>query len=565
MSGRSIALALEYHLLKKDRALLRHIVSPHLQARIRRYARAGYLQWEARAYNRWISGRLRWRAKRYGGSTAPGLLSIVTAVWDGTPLLYFEKLAEAIAKQNDRGHCEWVIVDNGCRKNELLAFFASLKKHSWVAIETSAENVGIVSGLRLGLERANGRYILPVDADDWLYPDCLDVVSWWVRETNFPPLLYSDEDKLIGTRAVQAYLKPDFDPVLLLNSAYIAHLGVIDRQMALALGAYSDKATEGSPDWDLFIRFLAAGHAAIHIPEVVYSWRMHPESTADDALSKPYIHTSQRAVLERYLHLSGIAEEYKVVYSPLLNGTADWWMEREHIRPWPALLVVLGGTRPLKVPDYPDLPSITLPIHAGVDALQNAVREQFGESEGLLCLVSEDLHIDRPDWLWDAISLFEKHPDTVMVGGSIRDGHGRIISGGLVLGFEGGAGCPDRGRPAIDPGYFTQMRKQRSVSAVSSQFCVIRASFLRELPDGSIPLLGASAGALAFRTWKRIVYSPFLSAVSQIDWEALVTPEERLRFKQTNRDILPDQRYYSRYLGLSQKSAYNAASGIMPR
>jgi glycosyltransferase involved in cell wall biosynthesis len=555
LSGRSIALALEYHLLKKDGALLRHVVPADLRGSLRRLARAVYLLWEAREYNRWMATHLRRRQTRYGGSTMPGLLTIVTPVWDGTPLAYFRELAETIIQQNAAGHCEWIVLNNGCRKGELLAYFEELKRHSWVAIRESAENAGIIGGLRLCLEHAQGRYVLPVDADDWLYPDCLDVVSWWVRETGFPALLYSDEDKRIDTRAVQPYLKPDFDPVLLLNSAYIAHLGVIDRRMALELGAYSDRDTEGSPDWDLFLRFLAAGQAAVHIPEVIYGWRMHPESTADDALSKPYIHTSQRAALERYLNLRGVAGDYKVEYSPLVNGTADWWMERKHIRPWPAVLVVLtngaGGQELATAPDYPDLARVELRADAGLGAL----REIAGD--GLVCLVSEDLQIDRNDWLWDAISLFEKHPDTVMVGGRIRNSRGEIVSAGLVLGFEGGAGCPDAGRPAIDPGYFAQMWKQRSVSAVSSQFAVLRASFLRELPaEVSIPFLGAWAGALALRLKKRIVYSPFLSAVSGIDWDALVTAGERESFQKVNHDILPDRRYYSRYLGLKRASAY---------
>ncbi len=117
-------------------------------------------------------------------------------------------------------------------------------------------------------------YILAVDSDDWLYPDCLQIVTWSIQHHNYAPIFYTDEDKLIGDHAVQPYLKPSFDPVLLLNSAYIAHLGVIDRKLALEHGAYADKQTEGSPDWDLFTRFYVAGISAIHIPEVVYSWRM---------------------------------------------------------------------------------------------------------------------------------------------------------------------------------------------------------------------------------------------------------------------------------------------------
>jgi glycosyltransferase involved in cell wall biosynthesis len=555
LSGRSIALALEHHLLKKEGALLRHVVPVEWSAGLRRVARAVYLLWDAREYNRWMAAHLKQRQGRYSGAATPGLLSILTPVWDGTPLAYFRTLVGTIVEQNTAGHSEWVILNNGCQKPELLAYLEELQRHAWVAVHNSPENVGIIGGLRLCLERARGRYVLPVDADDWLYPDCLDVVSWWIRESGFPPLLYSDEDKRIDMRAVQPYLKPDFDPVLLLNSAYIAHLGVIDRVMALELGAYSDKNTEGSADWDLFIRFFAAGKAPVHIPEVVYGWRMHPESTADDAQSKPYIHTSQRAVLQRYLDLRGIAQDYSVKYSPFVKGTADWWMERKHTRPSPAVMVTLTnsshGKHTVKTADYPDLKNVTLPLDAGLYGLQALA------GEGLVCLVSEDLEIDRSDWLWDAVSLFEKHPDAVMVGGRIRNRCGEIISAGLVLGFEDAAGCPDAGRPAIDPGYFAQMWKQRSVSAVSSQFAVIRASFLGELPaDASIPFLGAWAGAAALRLGKRIVYSPFLSAVSHLDWNALVTDQERNAFRTAHRDILPDSRYYSRHLGLTRESAY---------
>jgi len=554
LSPRTIALSLEYHLFKKDRALLRGLVPPGVQARLRRRARAKYLLWEARRYNEWRQEHLKRRQVLYRREIEPGLLSVVTPVWDGTPLNYLRALAESLAGQNSSGACEWVVLSNGVQKQDLLSYLRQLQQHSWVKVHESRENAGIIGGMRLCLERATGRYILPVDSDDWLYPDSLQVVSWWVHEAKFPPLLYSDEDKLIGERFVQPYLKPGFDPVLLLNSAYIAHLGVIDRRMALELGAYSDKNTEGSPDWDLFLRFLAAGHSATHIPEVVYSWRMHPQSTADDALSKPYIHDSQRAVLQRYLDSTGAARDCTVEYSPVLNGSvpagsrsADWWLQPRldptPAQPWPVLTVAPAP-------------------RSSFESLVETIEHGLSGQDGLVCLVADDIQIDRPDWLQDAIALMKRHPDTVMVGGPIRNSSGVILTAGCVLGFEGDCGCPDRGRPVVDPGFFTQLKKQRSVSAVSSEFAVMRASFLRELWRGgsaaaaSTAFLGAWAGAYALRTAKRVIYSPFFSAVSGLDWDAQVQAGERERFRAANRDILPDQRFYSRYFGLTKESAY---------
>ena len=59
--------------------------------------------------------------------------------------------------------------------------------------------------------------------------------------------------------------------MLFAASCYIAHLIVFDRQQALTLDAYTDRTTEGSHDWDTFMRFMLAQIVPAHIPEVLYS------------------------------------------------------------------------------------------------------------------------------------------------------------------------------------------------------------------------------------------------------------------------------------------------------
>ena len=517
--------------------MLRKLVPRKTQAAIRRRMRAQYLLWEARQYRAWLEQRMARRKAQYACALEPGLLSILTPVWDGTPLAYFRLLAESVIQQNAQGAAEWVLLDNGCQKQELLAYLATLEQYSWIKVVRSPENAGIIGGMRLCLEAATGRYILTVDSDDWLYPDCLRIVTCGVQKKGYPPILYTDEDKLIGEHAVQPYFKPDFDPVLLLNSAYIAHLGVIDRMLAMEHGAYADTRTEGSPDWDLFTRFFVAGLPAVHIPEVVYSWRMHPDSTADDAGSKPYIHSSQKAVLQRYLETAGLAQKYEIEYSPILKDTCDWWLHRRPVDS--AVVKTIGLT---------------------ADAARGTLKTLAAEGDWV-CLVSDALKMDRDDWLSEALGLFERFPDAVMVGGRIRDDKGLILTGGCVLGFGRGCDCPDRGRPAIDPGYFTQMAKQRSVSAVSAQFAVLRADTLREVTekspsDATVAMLGAWVGAWALRNNKRVIYSPHLSAVSSIDWDALATPAEIKKFREINDDLMPDNRFYPEAFGMQPSTAY---------
>ncbi len=504
-----------------------------LKGAARRYKDAVLPSPETREYQRWISERLAVRRQFYNEPLKTGLLSIITPVWNGSPVPYLKNLAESIAGQNENGACEWVLLNNGCSKPALLACLAQLRRYSWIRVESSATNIGITRGLRLCLQRATGCYVLPVDADDWLYPDALRIVTWALRNTGYPPLLFTDEDKIIRDRHYQPYFKPAWDPVLLLNSAYTAHLGVIDRRQALQLGAYRDAAVESSPDWDLFIRFLTAGFKAVHIPEVVYSWRVHASSTADDAASKSNVSRSQKAVLQRHLDAVARGQGIEIENSPLLPGAPHWHFVSSRSE-WPQFETVLLSAAAARDSFHRFLPLL----------------ESAAACGRFIHFIGEDVEIDNPGWPSEVLTLLQLHSDIVMIGGRIRNRRQLITGAGQYFGICGACGCPCRGRPANDPGYFAQIWKQRSVSAVTTQFAVADPRFLIEIapaipPTTSMSFLGAWIGAEACRHGKRIVYSPFLSGISDVDWETLPCNTEQDLFARANHDMIPDNRFYS--------------------
>lgn len=501
---------------------------------------------EVREYRSWLNSREKRTESLYKNPLVPGLLSILTPVWDGSPVPFLKRLARSIIEQNEAGACEWVVLDNGCSSPYLLRCLQHLARYEWVKLLPLPENIGITRGLRQCLERAGGRYVLPVDADDYLHPNALRIATSCIISTDYPYLLYSDEDKVIGPafsqpKFYQPYMKPDWDPVLLLNSAYIAHLGIADRLKALELGAYSDAETEASPDWDLFVRFLIAGHRAAHIPEVLYGWRVHARSTADDAATKPRVHSSQQAVLQRFLNATGHTSRFRVERSRLFGEAPHWTLVRKPEGPAAASATVVLDERNARAGTLSLLP----------------LAKELAEKDGFLHLVGKDLKIDDPGWHWEASGMTELHSDTVMIGGCIRSSSGLVTEAGRYFGFGGTCGDPNRGRRIDDPGYFGQMWKQRSVSAVPTQFAVVNARFLVDaLPNtpagATIAFLGAWAGAHAMRTGKRVVYSPFLTASSDLKWDALVCREEEELFARINADLIPDYRFYSRNLSLTR-------------
>lgn len=503
----------------------------------------------------------------YSDLREQGLLSFVTTVWN-TDVEFLRVLADSLLAQRGGTGFEWFILDNGSADADTIAFLESLRAHDFVRLERVEENLGIVGGMRYCLERATGRYIMPLDSDDYLYPKCVSIYTVAIQRAGYPALLYSDEDKLQGEDFLDAYYKPDWDPVLFVNSCYIAHLCAIDRKIALSLEIYNDPDAEGSHDWDTFMRFMIAGHKPVHISEVLYSWRMHPQSTAGNYRSKPVIYDSHTSVLNKFVAASQTPDHFELVSSPLFGGTPDWWISRRHINPR-----VLTTLRLVRDEDRASLIEIELPALPGSvevvlvsEGLEGLMRHlgPLAEANALVHLLGGNVVPQGENWPWEARGMFELFPDCVMVGGRTLSASQQVLAAGQYFGFGDGCSAPDRGRSAIDPGYFAQMWKPHSVSAVSSEHAVVDAAFLRDavhsLIEARLPAtlfhLGAWCGAIARRSGKQVIYSPFVHGLAGDDWSASVNEDEHRAFASYAWDLMPDEVLLSPRLGLDRASAY---------
>jgi glycosyltransferase involved in cell wall biosynthesis len=482
--------------------------------------------------------RRRQRLNEYDSTPVPGLLTFITPVWNTDPD-YLRLLAESVLTQDSGPTFEWVVLDNGSDDPDTLAQLDVIGRATGVRLLRSPVNVGIVSGMRRCLEAASGDYVVHLDHDDLLAPDAVRTVTAALETHGWPPLFYSDEDKLVVDAFVEPYFKPDWDPVLLANSCYVAHLCGVRRDVALALGAYDDPLTEASPDWDLFVRALLAGHQPLHVPEVLYSWRVHVGSTAGDVSAKSSVSTSHKAVLAKLIRGKGLEDRFDLVPNPRSPGALDWWIRRRRDVPVrPLRTVVLGRD---------------VPIDAPLAALEGPARAA-AEGEEFLELRWQAAAPVGEEWPWEVAGLFELFPDTAVVGGAVeRDG--RLVSAGTFFGFGRGADSPDAGRGAEDFGWMVTLTKQRSVSAVTAAHLVADPSFVLDavalVPESAtLANAGAWLGAHAARTGRRVVFTPHLRGVVTDDWDAQVVADDRGLFNRANADLIPDVRFLSRSVRL---------------
>jgi hypothetical protein len=476
-------------------------------------------------------------------------------VWNTDPA-HLRALADSVFGQDGAPDVEWLIHDNASSDPGTVRCLAEIARHPAVKLARSDTNLGIVGGLRSCLARATGRYVVPLDHDDLLDPDALRIVAWHLAREKFPALLYTDEDKLYGTVHCLPYIKPDWDPVLFVNAAYIAHLHVLDRARALALDLWNDRAFEGCHDWDSFMRFWQAGHTPAHAREIVYGWRIHPGSTAGSARAKNFIEASQRALLARFVAGRAAPERYTVERNPLFPGTPNWHIRRLPVDARPIVTVVLGErdspavARWRSASTYPRQrwAAVPAPLSLARDPLADHARAAAAEG-ALIRLLLDTVEpvppVDDATLLWEAVGLFELFADTAMVGGRVLDGADRIRTAGAYFGHGRACDSPDAGRPADDPGYQAQLWQQHSVSAVSATLAVIDPEVLLatlaaypDVPFGPA-FLGAWCGAQARRAGRRVIYSPFVVGRAMDPWDG-VTRAECLMFEDRHADLIPD-------------------------
>ena len=110
------------------------------------------------------------------------------------------------------------------------------------------------------------------------------------------------------------------------------------------------------------------------------------------------------------------------------------------------------------------------------------------------------------------------------------------------------------------------MWKQRSAGGASAHFCVFEVSFLREVlreysaSDISWFLLGGWAAVSAKKSGRRIVYSPFVSGITDFDIDPGIGEAEMALFTRTCAEHLPDARFYSCHFNLTAGHGYEPIS-----
>jgi GT2 family glycosyltransferase len=438
------------------------------------------------------------------------LFSIVVPLYK-TPLPYLEDLIRSIQAQT-YGKWELYLSDGSGKESSLKEVLRNYaRKEKRIHIIENDCRLNISDNTNRALEQVDGGYVVFVDHDDTLAPDALyECVKVLNREPDVE-VIYTDSDKLSenGKRYSEPCFKPDFNMELLRCQNYICHLTVIQKRFLDKVG-YLNSDYSGVQDYDHILRCVERTNRIVHIPKILYHWRMCPGSVAVDTDNKPYTYELFQKILREHYDRMGIQAEVKAVfpgvvrtvyqlpYEPLVSviiANKDHRedlmrcvesLEQESEYKNLEILIVENNSVSEEIVTYYDqvqrqydnVRVLRYEKEFNYADIQNyaAVRAKGDH----LLLLNNDTWLERPESIREMLGYCMRD-DVGIVGAKLLYPDDTIQHAGVIVGLGGVADHAFVGMDREDPGYCCRAICAQEYSAVTAACLMVKKTVFMEV------------------------------------------------------------------------------------
>lgn len=375
------------------------------------------------------------------------------------------------------------------------------------------QNYGISGNTNKAFEMATGDYITVYDHDDTLELDCFYEIVKALQEYRYD-VLYTDEDKFDDSTKMynDPNLKPDFSEDLLRSHNYITHLFIVNKKIVDEVGYYNSEF-DGSQDYDYIFRCVEKANAVYHIPRILYHWRMHPESTAQNPENKMYCYDAGKRAIEAHYKRIGVEATveflpkpmygmYHTIYStkdnplvsilipnynhkPILKTCIDSLYNVNTYKNFEIVIVENNSTEKEIFDYYEELKK----LHDNIQVVTykgefnysriNNFGMKYTKGDYVL-LLNNDTEMISPNALSEMVGCILR-PEVGAVGAKLLYEDDTVQHAGVVIGFSGYAGHVNHGINKDDYGYMVRARINCNYSAVTAACMMVKKSVFNQV------------------------------------------------------------------------------------
>ena len=436
------------------------------------------------------------------------LISIVVPVYN-TPQVFLRQMIESVQNQS---YSEWELcIGNASPENkEMKKILEEYKNDARIKEVEIPENKGISQNTNRAMEIASGEWIGLLDHDDLLAPNALYEIAKAVNEHPDAEVIYTDEDKVTTDlkEHFQPHLKPDFNLDLLRSNNYICHFFVASRDLIKRVGGFRPEFN-GAQDYDLILRCTEQAKQIVHIPKILYHWRVHKASTADNPASKMYAFDAGKRAIEEHLvrcrtkgtvqhtkDLGFYRVKYEVCGEPLvsiiipnkdqseaLKKCLDSIREKTSYRNYEIIIVENNSEEPETFAFYKKIAGEKIKIVTWEGEFNYSAINNFGVRHArgdYLLLLNNDVEIINGDWLAEMLSHCQRK-EVGIVGAKLYYPDNTIQHAGIIIGIGGVAGSVFVGLPRAFSGYLHKASIQLDLSAVTAACMLVKRSVFEQV------------------------------------------------------------------------------------
>lgn len=375
------------------------------------------------------------------------------------------------------------------------------------------KNLGISENTNECAKMATGGYFALLDHDDMLHPSALFEVAKAINEKN-ADFIYTDETKFkISTKyTFGPHYKPDFAIDNLRAYNYICHFTAFKRGLLRDEDLFRPEF-DGSQDHDLVLRLTEKAQNIVHIPKVLYYWRVHKGSVASDIGAKPsavmagikaVAESMKRNNLEARVESSAIRPtvyriRYKIIGNPMVSilipnkDHADVLykcinsiFEKSSYKNFEIIIIENNSKEPETFSYYETLRGRSnikiIEYEADGKFNYSAINNfgiRFAAGEHLLFL-NNDTSVISGDWIEEML-MYSQRKDVGAVGAKLYYPDDTIQHAGVIVGLGGVAGHAYCGFKKTAPGYMVRLHFAQEYSAVTGACLMTKKSIFEEV------------------------------------------------------------------------------------
>ncbi len=423
-------------------------------------------------------------------------------------------LKEMIRSVKNQTYSNWELcIADGSDKNNIVRKLlkAYVRKDKRIKLKLLDRNKGIAANSNEAILLSHGDYLGFLDHDDLLQPHALYEVVKCVEKNRDADLIYSDEDKISEDGILRSLpcFKPDFSPDTLRSYNYICHFTVIRKEIGDKLGWFRD-GFNGAQDYDLILRVSEETSRIIHIPKILYHWRLIKSSTALNPDSKKYAFESGTKALVEHLKRNGVKWE---TISNKIIGTYQikYELDKNHL-----ISIIIPNKDEVKTlkrcvnsitqkSSYQNYEIIIIENNSRKEEtfqLYNQLKKNnkirvikrnkpFNYSEvnnfaaqeakgDILLFLNNDTEVRNSDWLERMLEHAERKV-VGAVGAKLYYPDNTIQHGGIIIGIGGAAGHSHKLYKGEDYGYCARLAVIQNLSAVTGACLMMRKNLFQEL------------------------------------------------------------------------------------